>query len=160
MKLRTISLILMAAGALAVLGILFVFGVFVPLMADECRIMYPELSRLYWPGLICAWLIGALYLLGLTGYFRVCVRITKGQSFCSGNVNSLRRIAGCMAAAGALWIAAALGPGLVFHADVGPLWIYLFLFAFASFALGLLAWGLGMLLQKAVDLKEENDLTV
>ena len=160
MKQRTISHILMAGGAVAGLGIILVFGVFVPVIANECRTMYPELAYLYWPGLIGMWLIGAMFLMGLWEYFRVCIRIGDDQSFSVGNVSSLRRIALYMAVSGALWIGAAFGPGLVFHADVGPIWIYFFLFAMAGFALALLAWGLSLLLRRAVEIQEENDLTV
>ena len=160
MKQRTIAHILMAGGAVAGLGIILVFGVFVPVIANECKMMYPELAYLYWPGLIGMWLIGVMFLLGLWEYFRVCVRIGDDQSFSVGNVSSLRRIALYMAISSALWIGAAFGPGLVFHADVGPIWIYFFLFAMAGFALALLAWGLSLLLKRAVEIKEENDLTV
>ncbi len=160
MNQRTISHILIAGGVVAALGILLVFGVFVPLLAGECRVMYPELAQLYWPGLIGMWLIGAVFLLGLWEYFQVCVRIGKDQSFCLGNVTSLRRIALYMALSGVLWIGAAFGPEMVFHADIGPVWIYFFLFSMAGFALALLAFGLSMLLQRAVRLQEENDLTV
>ena len=160
MKQRTIARILMAGGIVAAIGIILVFGVFVPIVANECRTMYPEFAYLYWPGLIGMWLIGALFLLGLWEYFRVCVRIGGDRSFSVGNVTSLRRIAVYMAASGLLWIGAAFGPGVIFHADIGPVWIYLFLFAMAGFALALLAWGLSLLLQRAVEIQEENDLTV
>ncbi len=160
MKQRTISRILIAGGVVAFLGIILVFGVFVPVLANECRALYPELEQLYWPGLIGMWLIGLTFLLALWEYFRVCVSIGKEQSFSAGNVKSLRRIALYLAISGALWIGAAFGPGIVFHADTGPIWIYFFLFAMAGFALALLAWGLSLLLLRAVKIQEENDLTV
>ena len=160
MKQKTISWILAAAGAVAALGILLVFGVFVPVLAGECRTMYPELAHLYWPGLIGMWLIGLTFLLALWEYFLVSIRIGRDQSFSVGNVISLRRIALYLAISGVLWLCAVIGPGLIFHADIGPIWIYFFLFAMAGFALALLAWGLSMLLQRAVALQEENDLTV
>ncbi len=160
MNQKTISRIMIAGGVVAVLGILLVFGVFVPVIAGECKMMYPELSHLYWPGMIGMWLIGATYLLGLFEYFRVCARIGEEQSFSAGNVLSLRRIALYMALSGVLWIAAILAPPLVFHADLGPIWIYFVLFSMAGFALSLLAWGISHLLRRAAALQEENDLTV
>ncbi len=160
MKQKTISYLLMAGGGIAAAGIILVFGVVVPVLAGECKTMYPELAHLYWPGLIVGWLIGVAFLLGLWEYFRVCARIGRDQSFHPDNVKSLHRIALYMAASGVLWIGAALGPHFFFHADIGPLWLYLLLFAMAGFALSLLAWGLGLLLKRAVEIKEENDYTV
>ena len=160
MKQKTISRIMIVGGVVAGLGIILVFGVFVPDFAWDCRVMYPELAYLYWPGLTGMWIIAAIILLALWEYFRVCVRIGREQSFSAGNVQSLRRIAVYMTVTAGLLIAAALLPGLVFQAGIGPLWVDFVILAMASFALSLLAWGLSLLLKRAVEIKEENDLTV
>lgn len=160
MEQKRVSAALTVAGSLATLGGVLVFFVFVPILADECRSMYPELARLYWPGLIGMWSIAAAYLAAMVFYFRIVARIGKDQSFCRANARELGWIARCLGAAGCLWILAIFLPGLVWQADIGPVWLWLFLAAAASFAMGVLAWGLGRLLQRAVSLKEENDLTV
>ena len=160
MSQKTIARLLMAAGVMAGLGIIIVFGVFLPVDAGYLKDMYPEYAPLYWPGLAGLWCIAALFLLGLWEYFQVCLHIGREQSFCRENVRSLGRIALYMALGGILWLGGIFAPGLLFHLSIGPAWIVFFLCALASFALGILAWGLGKLLHKAVALQEENDLTV
>ena len=51
-------------------------------------------------------------------------------------------------------------PWLIWQVRVGPAWVAMLLAAVASFAMGMLAWALGRLLTRAVQYKEENDLTV
>ncbi len=160
MEQKRVSIALMAAGGLATLGGLFVFFVDVPILAEECRGMYPELAHLFWPGLIGLWTIAAVYLAAMVFYFRIVARIGRDQSFCRANARELGWIARCLGAAGCLWILAIFLPGLVWQVDIGPVWLFLALAAAASFAMGVLAWGLGRLLQRAVSLKEENDLTI
>ncbi len=160
MNQKRVARCLMVAGAMAGMGIVIVFGICLPVIAGEMKAMYPEYPPLYWPGLIGLWCAAALFLLGLWEYFRVCARIGRGQSFCGDNARSLTRIALYMALDGVLCIAAVFAPGLVFHLDIGPVWIILFLCAMACFALGILAWGLGRLVQKAAAIQEENDLTM
>ena len=160
MEHKRVSLALTAAGALATLGGLLVFFVYAPAFAGECREAYPELAFLYWPGLIGVWLIAAVYLAAMVFYFRIVARIGKDQSFCAANAREMGWIARCMGAAGALWLLAAILPGLLWQVDLGPSWLALALAAMASFAVGVLAWGLGRLLRRAVSLKEENDLTI
>ncbi len=65
-----------------------------------------------------------------------------------------------MTLSGILWLSAVFAPGLLFHLSIGPAWLLFFLCALASFALGILAWGLGKLVQRAATIQEENDLTV
>ena len=157
---KKIARYMMGAGGMAALGIIIVFGIYVPILVGELKQAYPEYAALYWPGLLGLWAIAALFLLGLWEYFQVCVRIGKEQSFCMANTRSLGRIALYMTLGGVLWLSAVFAPGLVFHLSIGPAWLLFFLCALASFALGILAWGLGKLLHKAVALQEENDLTV
>lgn len=157
---KKIAKCLIGAGIMAALGILIVFGFYVPIAAAEMKQIYPDYAPLYWPGLLGLWAIAALFLAGLWEYFRVCVRIGKEQSFCTDNAESLGRIALYMALDGALWLGAVFAPGLLFHVSIGPAWIIFFLCAMASFALSILAWGLGKLVQRAATIQEENDLTV
>ncbi|MBR6187227.1 MAG: DUF2975 domain-containing protein [Clostridia bacterium] len=154
------SVWLLIAGAAAGIGVLFVAFVYVPAVAGECRETYPEYAALYWPGLASAWAIAGLFLLGLWEYFRVCFRIGRDRSFCMENVKSLRRITAYMAAMAGLFLMAIFAPGLLFRLAIGPAWLMLLLCAMASAALALLAYGLSRLLRRAVEIKEENDLTV
>ena len=154
MKQKKVSVFLVLAGTLASLGLIFLFFVYAPLLAGECRSMYPDLAHLYWPGLIFLWVIALLYGAAMTEYFRISIRIGQNRSFCRENAKGLKRIALFMAIPGVLW------PLPSFVTDIGPAALLLLLAAMASLALGMLAWALSKLLGRAVDMKEENDLTV
>jgi len=160
MNQKRISRLLIGAGGIAVLGILVLFGVYAPVLAVEMRTMYPDYAALYWPGLIGVECCGALFLLALAEYFRVCFRIGQGHSFCLENVRSLNRIAAYLGVFGCMWLCFIFAPGLFFGLDIGPVWVVFLLCAMAGFALSMLAWGLGRLLRHAVEIQEENELTV
>lgn len=163
MKQKTISRLLIAAGAIAVLGILALALFIAPCAAASCREAYaslPGIDGLYWLGLAGVWTASLIFLLALGEYFRVSVRIGREQSFCGENVRSLRRIAAYMAIIGLLWLLGIAAPAFVCRIPIGGAWVLFFLAALAHFALSLLAGCLGQLLARAVEIKQENDLTV
>lgn len=160
MEHRKVSGLLIAAGILATLGGAFLFLLYAPVIANECRDLYPELAFLFWPGLVYLWIIALSYCAAMIEYFRVCVRIGQDRSFCPENAKSLGRIALFMCAAGMLWVLMTVLPGIIWRIDIGPVFLVFLLAAMASFAMSVLAWALGKLLSRAVRLKEENDLTV
>ena len=157
---RRVSIALTAAGALAAAGGLLVFFVFAPGMASNCREAFPDLAFLFWPGLISVWIIAAVYLAAMVFYFRIVHRIGKDRSFCTENAREMRFIACCMGTAGLLWLLVLLLPHLIWHIHFGPAWLWFIMASLASFAVAILAWGLGFLLRRAVSFKEENDLTI
>lgn len=160
MENKKVSHCLIVAGALALLGGAFLFFVYAPLAALECRDTYPELRHLFWPGLISLWCIALLYCAAMADFFRITVRIGRDESFCRANARGLSRIALFMGLAGLAWLLLLLLPPLIWQVQYGPAFLALLLAAAASFAMGILAWALGKLLFRAVQLKEENDLTV
>lgn len=158
---KKVSRVLLAAGALAAAGGGFLFFVYGPLAARECRADYPELAHLYGPGLIYVLVIGLLYALAMGEYFRIVRRIGQDRSFCRENARDLSGIALFMLLAAGIWIVGMALLLLIWQAPVGPAgMLAVILAAAASAAMGVLAWGLGQLLARAVRLKEENDLTV
>ena len=160
MEHRKVSNLLIGAGSLATLGGCFLFFVEGTVMAREYRDMYPELAHLYWPGLIYIWVIGLVYCCAMAEYFLISARIGQDRSFCRENARDLKRIALLMILAGALWALAAVLPAWIEGIQLGPAFLLFLLASLASLALGLLAWGLSRLLRRAVEMKEENDLTV
>ena len=159
---KRISYLLIAAGALAGVGVLMLAAIYAPAFAREAleaNADVPGIRGLYWTGLVGVWTVAALFLLALSEYFFVCVRIGKERSFCPENVKSLRRIALYLAIDGILWIGAIFVPGL-FGLPVGPACLLFLLASMACSALSVLAWCLGKLLDRAVSLQQENDLTV
>ena len=157
---KKVSWVLLAAGAIAAVAGIFLFFVYGTAVAFSCRDAFPELAFLLWPGLIWLWVIGLTYLAAMYCYFRIVLNIGKDRSFIPENARGLACIAFCMCAAGVLWLLGEILPGLIWGIVLGAGWLGLLLAAMASFAMGLLAWALGKLLARAVQLKEENDLTV
>lgn len=157
---KKISFFLIAAGALAAVGIAFIFLFMIPIGAVSWRNALPEFAHLFWPCLIYLWLIGIAYLAALAEYFRVCHRIGNDRSFCAENAVSLGRIARSMGAAGALCLLAIPLVALQPQIPLSIWCIYPLLAAMASLALAVLAWALSKLLRRAVEIKQENDLTV
>ena len=49
---KKISRVLVAAGAVAMAAGIFLFFIYGPRMASECRTAYPELAGMFWPGLV------------------------------------------------------------------------------------------------------------
>ena len=159
MEHKKISMYLKAAGGIAALGGIAVFFVYAPVMAVDCRRVYPELSFLFWPGLAFVWCLGGMYAAALWQYLRICHRIGQNESFCQENAKSMKIISHLFFGAG-IFNFLGMGAWLADAWRLGPGWVALFLIGMASVAVGVLAWGLGKLLQKAVSLQEENDLTV
>ncbi len=155
MEHRRISRLLMLAGSIAVLGGVYLFFVLAPLAGLHYREQYPEYAYLFIPALVFLWTLGLIYLAAMIDFFRVCRRIGQDRSFCPENAQSLSRIARLLYIAVAAWLAGILLLGV----SAGIVLPFL-LAAAASAAMGLLAGCLAKLLRRAVEMKEENDLTV
>ena len=164
---KRISHFLIAAGAMAGIGVLALALIYAPVLAKDVSeslcaedpSLSAAVSGLKWAGLAGVWAAALVFLLALAEFFRVSARIGRDQSFCPENVKSLRRIAFFLSLNGVLWIAAVFVPGL-FGFPVGPAWLLFLLASMAHFALAMLAWCLGRLLARAVEMQQENDLTV
>ena len=157
---KRISWVLLAAGVIAAVAGVFLFFVYGTAVAISCRENFQEVAFLFWPGLIWLWTIGLTYLAAMFYYFRIVLNIGEDRSFTRENATGLAHIAFLMCLAGVLWLLGEILPGLIWGVVLGIGWLALLLAAAASFAMGLLAWALGRLLARAVQLKEENDLTV
>ena len=153
---------LMLYGAIALLALLgaAVFFWFAPMMAQECLRMYPELARLYAPGLaFCGWI--ALLCYGMLFLFaNVAHRVLWGESFCRENARAFRRM-------GALALLAALSMPVVLlffgavNVDSGPGVLLLTAAGFVGFlAVALLLFPLAELVDQAARIQDENALTI
>lgn len=158
MEHRRLSWYLKLAGVLAAAGGGFLFFVEAPIQAGQCRQAYPELAHLYGLALLYTEIIGLVYVAAMVHYFLICGRIGRDRSFCRENARDLRRIAYLMLGAAALWLGG-IGVGALCGA-LGAWWVAAALAAMASAAMGVLALALGRLLGRAVQLQEENELTI
>jgi len=156
---KTLSKLLLAAGVIACIGGAVVFFLYAPLMAAECRLMYPELAHFAWPMLIYIWVIALLYLHAVFLYMRISVRLGKNRSFCPENADDLKRIALFLIIAAALWFLLIFLPGVI-GLDIGPAFLLFLLACMATLAVAIVAYALSLLVRRAAALQAENDLTI
>lgn len=156
MEHKKISWWLLGAGGAAIAGAGCIFLVYLLGIVQMRSFMPAYILLLILIGM-CG--LAALYGLALYEYMRICIRIGKNRSFCRENARGLSRISRYLFQAAGVWILAQ-GAALLPQVGPGSWWISFFLFAVASAAMGVLSWAMGKLLSRAVELQEENDLTV
>ena len=160
MQHKKIGLMLNAAGAMATLGILFIFYVPIP-AALVLGLMKPHML----PPIVFMAAAGVPYLLALGCYFRVCGNISRDRSFCMQNVQLMNRIARLLFVEALLWLLA-LAALLVFGVPGAVLLspatccILAVLFVLANAAVALVARMMALLVNRAVALQEDSDLTI
>ncbi len=149
-----LSKLLTAAGIVVILVWAAVFLILLPVAADECRIMYPEYASLYVPALILGEAFGAVVLTCLILYLSIARRIGRNESFCAENVKALKLISLLIGicALMLLFVPVMIGERLT---TLYALILFLLLGAAA-----VLVYCISRLLACAVELREENDLTI
>ena len=155
----TIAKVLRAFSVLAgIIGGLFFFW-FMPLIIDEVILLDESVNFLGWPGKITMWIIAGICYYALYHFFKVCEHIERGNSFCYDNVVNMKNIGSaafvvCLIILLAdlyLFVVGWLHPGII----VASLF---FIFIASSFAV--ISYALSFLIDNAVKIKEENDLTI
>ncbi len=143
---------------IAVMGLIF-FGLIIPKLAVESKIQNPEADYLFWPGLICVWIIGILCYAILYQFWKVCIQIGKDNSFSPENSKSfviISKIAVAISVicfCGMFYLGANkwLNPGIMF---------LLIGIIFIGITITVLAAALSHLILKAYELKKENEFTI
>lgn len=164
---RQISRLLALAGTLATAGILFVFYLSTPLRIALNPAAYSA-SGAPWSYMGFKAVLGLPYLAALWFYFRVCLNIGDDRSFCPENVRALKRITVLMLVSAALWLLALLGQLAGFTVFLGeqsgfPAYILLcvdVLALMAGLAVALVSEMMAHLVNRAVTLQEDSDLTI
>lgn len=144
-----------AAGAIGAL----VFFVLAPYAATEMKTNFPEFAYLFWPCLAWVFVIAALCYAALARFFGVCTRIGADRSFCPENVRAMAFISRCLFAVACmfgLWLLYFVvnnfgNPGLA---------ILLLLGTCVCAGVAVVAKALSLLVARAAELQQENDLTV
>lgn len=165
MEHKNISRLLIAAGTLAVLGILFVFYASTPL-----RMLIGAQDAVATPWLYMAFkaVCGLPYLLALRHYFAICLRIGEDRSFCPENVQAMNRITCLLIISAVIWCIVLLAQisGLLKSLSIGmnfPAYVLICsetLAMMASLAVALVAKMMAHLVNRAVSLQEDSDLTI
>lgn len=141
-----------------IMGALFL-TVLMPVMADECRSMYKEVTYLYWPGICYGWMIGIMCYMALYQFWKICNEIGRDNSFSKENVKSLNIISLLALVVSGIWFAGLVGLILNGTISIG-FFVLMSLAVFVSLAISVIAAVLSHLVQKAYELKEESELTI
>ena len=156
MNQRKLSGVLMLAGGIAALGLIFLFYI------------YAIYLLLFWHqravNALAHMVMGVPYMIAMWHYFRICQNIGGERSFCMENARRLNSIAGLLFLAAGLWAAALV---LVLTGNIGPIAGYTVLILvevalalMATFAVALVAKVMSLMVDHASRLQEENDLTI
>jgi hypothetical protein len=144
-----IVILLMALGVLAICAILLPMGI----LSDQTGMYRPILLGLYIPAIP--------FFFALYQAFKLLDLIAINKAFSESSVTTLKNIKYC---AGIISLLFVLGMPLIFHVadmdDAPGVALIGFVIIGASFVIATFAAVLQKLIQNAVDIKEENDLTV
>lgn len=157
---RGSTLFLRAVVGLIGLIALAVCLLWLPGMAARDAAKHPETAYLQYPFLIGAYMIAAPFFFALYQAFRILGYIDQNMFFSLDAVNALKRIKYCAIIAGVFLALSAISVALFLKGDrVGVVAMGIY----TTFASMVVATGMAVaqkLLQNAVDMKSENDLTV
>ena len=151
--LKGIVVLCLLAGAL-------VCGLLVPALGRELAREFPEVAWLFWPCLGAFWLTCLPVLAALVLVWRMAARIGRDNSFCRENARDLKRI--CWLALGDT-AAYLVGTIAIWALKVGfpPIFLMgVLAILLVGVAIAVVAAILSHLIQKAAELKADQDLTI
>ncbi len=141
-----------------IMGLLF-FALIIPKLALDAKVMYPEVSFLFWPGLLYVFLIAIGCYMILFLFWGVCTEIGNDNSFSKETSIAFVRISRITLAMAIYWfiglIILAVGEWLT-----PALLIFLIVAVIITIAISILSAALSHLILKAYELKKETDLTI
>lgn len=153
LALRGIVVLCLLAGA--ALG-----GLLVPALGLELVREFPEVAWLFWPCLIGFWLTCLPVLAALVLVWRMAARIGRDNSFCRENARDLKRICWLSLADTVAYL---VGSVAICALNVGfpPIFLLgVLAILLVGVAIAVVAAVLSHLIQKAADLKADQDLTI
>ena len=151
-------------GVIVLIGItVLVLCIFwLPGIASRDAESHPETAYLQYPFLVCAYVLSTPFFLALYQAFTLLSYIDKNKTFSELSVRALRYIKYCAITISILIVAGILISIAVFYGseDITGIIMLALISLFASSVIAIFAAILQRLLQKANDIKSENDLTV
>ena len=131
-----------------------------PGMASRDAAANPETAYLQYPFLVCAYILFIPFFIALYQAFKLLIYIDGNKAFSESSVKALKNIKICAIVFSVLIVAGILFVAIFIEGDragviAGGIYI-----TFASSVIATFAAVLQKLIQNAVDLKSENDLTV
>ena len=138
-------------------GIFFIW--FLPMCIDGVISLESGVAFLRWPGKIMMWLIAGVCYYALYHFFKVCNHIEHGNSFCEDNVVNMKNIGSA-----ALVVCGIIVISNIYLFVTG--WLHPSMIVFSLFSIFIassftvISYALSFLIDNAVKIKEENDLTI
>jgi len=159
-----INIITKGAVYLTGVAVVTVCGVFLPELAREEAISNPHAGPTY-PFLIGAWVMTVPIFIALHQTLKLLKYIEENNAFSNKSVKALHTIRTCALAFGALVVIATVSMIVVSRAqdpseDTPPIFMFGFIFTSVSVIIATFVAVLKKLLQDAIDIKSENELTV
>lgn len=159
MKQRELSLLLKAAIVVTALVTLLLLSLFAVSMANDMRRSAPEFAQLYWPCLIFLWASSLPFWAALVLGWRISDDMGRNNSFCQANARRLKWVCWLALVEAAIYLGAFVA--LLVTAIGSPGIMFLLLFTIlAGLVVAVIAAILSHLVDKAVALQQESDLTV
>jgi len=147
-------LVLIGSAALA----FCIFGL--PGMASRDAAAHPETAYLQYPFLLCAYILFVPFFVALYQTFKILSYIDRNQAFSELAVSALRSIKHCAAAISFFFLAGLFSLAFFIGEDIAGMITLCLICVFASSAVAAFAAVLQKLLQDAISIKSENNLTV
>lgn len=144
--------------AIGLAGIFF-FAIVMPYMCKQYFAENEQVAFLFVPVLVF-WTITAIFCyVVLFFFYQVCLQIEKDNSFSKENVKAFSIMSKLLIILAIVWIAFLLVHVIGGFLTFEVLWKML-LFIFAWLAIAGLCRALSLLIEKAMEIKEENELTI
>ena len=138
---------------------LFLCFVVAPLLGLEMKFMYPEFSYMFWPCLIFIWATGVPFYIALYKGWLICGEFANDNSFSRENVQRLKEISK-LALLECILYSAAMIILIVLNLLHPSILLMILFIIFVGISIAVMAATLSHLVEKARELKEENDLTI
>lgn len=142
----------------ALLG-LFLCFVIAPAIGRDFASTYPELGYMFWPCLIFIWITAVPFYFALYKAWMMSKEISKDNSFCFENAKRLKVIGKLALSESILYLV-----GMVILLTLNllhPSIFFIIMFIiFVGVSIGIVSFTLSHLVEKASELKKENDLTI
>lgn len=141
-----------------IIGLFFCFLI-VPGLGRHIASANPEFSYMFMPSLMFIWITAIPFYLALWKAWRICCEISKDHSFSEKNAKALKYISRLALVEYILYLFAMVV--LLFLNLLHPSILLISLFIiFVGISVGIVSAVLSHLVQKANDIKQENDLTI
>ena len=138
---------------------MFLCVIIVPALGHDAVSMYPELYYMYWPCLIFIWITAIPFYFALYKAWLICQEISKDNSFCTENAQRLKEISKLALFECILYLAATIILFILNLLHPSILLMTLFII-FVGISIAVVSAALSHLVEKASELKKENDLMI